>query len=195
MLERLGLFKTDAIFRRFVLTRALLLCTALSAPFYVSLAQDALGSPASLLGIFILASGLASLFSGPFWGRFADRSSRWVMVVSTAIAVVMGVVVFVVAQLQPVWFQQFWLLPLLYFLLSLAHQGVRVGRKTYVVDIAEGNRRTDYVAVSNTAIGVVLLFTGMVSAVGAIFSVAWVILGLSLLGLAGVIMGYSLPEA
>ena len=64
----------------------------------------------------------------------------------------------------------------MYFLLSVAHQGARVGRKTYVVDIAEGNQRTDYVAVSNTAIGFVLLFTGMLGALRAVISVPLVVL-------------------
>ena len=50
-----------------------------------------------------------------------------------------------------------WFLPLAYFVLSIAHDGVRLGRKTYIVDLAGGNKRTDYVAVSNTVIGVVLL--------------------------------------
>ena len=33
-----------------------------------------------------------------------------------------------------------WFLPLAYFVLSVAHQGVRVGRKTYVVNLAGGNK-------------------------------------------------------
>lgn len=191
---RLALIREDMVFRRFVITRSLLLCSALSAPYYVSIAQDALGSPARLLGIFIIASGLASMLSGPFWGRFADRSSRIVMMLAATMAAVLGITVFVVAQFHSAWFEQAWLLPLLYFLLSIAHQGVRVGRKTYVVDIAEGNQRTDYVAVSNTAIGFILLFTGVLGALGAVFSVPLVVLILSLLGVAGVVMGYRLPE-
>ena len=135
------------------------------------------------------------MLSGPLWGRFADQSSRLVMVLAVALAAVLGVTVFVVAEFQRSWFQQAWLLPTLYFLLSVAHQGVRVGRKTYVVDIAEGNERTDYVAVSNTAIGFILLFTGVIGALGAVFSVPLVVLVLSLLGIVGAIMGYRLPEA
>jgi hypothetical protein len=65
---RLSLIREDPVFRRFVITRSLLLCSALSAPYYISIAQNALGSPALLLGIFIIASGLASMLSGPFWG-------------------------------------------------------------------------------------------------------------------------------
>ncbi|MGD8346891.1 MAG: MFS transporter, partial [Lysobacterales bacterium] len=79
-LGRLRLLIEDKPFGKFVLTRALLMCSALSAPYFVALAQDQLGSPAWLLGSFILASGLASLVSAPLWGRQADRSSRAVMV-------------------------------------------------------------------------------------------------------------------
>lgn len=50
--------------------------------------------------------------------------------------------------------------PFLFFALSIAHSGVRLGRKTYLEDIAEGDQRTDYVAVSNTVIGVLLLLAG-----------------------------------
>ena len=46
------------------------------------------------------------------------------------------------------------------FLQLALHDGVRLGRKTHVIDLAGGNRRTDYGAVSNTVIGVVLLITG-----------------------------------
>jgi MFS family permease len=194
-LARLSLLRDDRVFRRFVVTRSLLLCSALSAPFYINIAQNALGSPAQLLGVFIIASGLAGMISGPIWGRLADRSSRSVMMLAATLAAALGVSVFYIARSDPSWFEQLWLMPLLYFLLTVAHQGVRVGRKTYVVDIAEGNERTDYVAVSNTAIGFMLLFTGVLSAVAAAYSVPAVVLSLSLLGLVGVFMGYRLPDA
>ena len=76
----------------------------------------------------------------------------------------------------------------------IAHSGVRLGRKTYVVDLASGNRRTDYVAVSNSVIGVVLLLLGGFGALAQVFSVTLVILLLSLLGLAGAALSWSLPE-
>lgn len=192
---RLGLLKTDPLLRRFVITRCLLLCTALSAPFYVSLAQAALGSPARLLGAFLVASGLASLVSAPFWGRFADRSSRHVMKAGAMLAAGTGLVVVAIDAVDAALFESAWLLPLLYFVLTVAHQGARIGRKTYIVDIAAGDQRTDYVAVSNTAVGLVLLGTGALGAIGAAFSTPLVILVLSLLGLAGAWLAGHLPEA
>lgn len=81
-----------------------------------------------------------------------------------------------------------------YFALTLTHTGVRVGRKTYVVDMAEGDQRTVYVAVSNSAMGLILLIVGGLSAVLAIADVVWALLFLAALGLVGVFAGARLPE-
>jgi hypothetical protein len=81
-----------------------------------------------------------------------------------------------------------------FFVLMIAHSGVRLGRKTYVVDLAAGNRRTDYVAVSNSVIGVILLILGGMGALAQLVSVPMVIVVLSALGLAGAWMSWSLPE-
>jgi hypothetical protein len=55
---------------------------------------------------------------------------------------------------------------MLFCLLSITHQGVRLWRKTYVVDMVEGNRRTDYVAVGNTLMSI--FFFAVSSAVGCL---------------------------
>ncbi len=45
------------------------------------------------------------------------------------------------------------------FVLNVAHAGVRIGRKTHVVDIG-GGHKAEYVALSNSVIGVLLLVIG-----------------------------------
>ncbi|MGB5588237.1 MAG: MFS transporter [Gammaproteobacteria bacterium] len=194
-IKRLNLLLTDKPFRRFVITRALLMCSALSAPFYIALAQQNYGSPAYLLGGFVAAAGLASLVSAPIWGRYADVSSKRVMIVAALITSSAGIVVFLVNRLIPDLSATVWFLPLAYFVLSVAHSGVRVGRKTYVVNLATGNQRTDYVAISNTTIGVLLLLVGSVGALSPVLGTAGVIGLLALMGLAGAILGSSLPDA
>ena len=69
------------------------------------------------------------------------------------------------------------------------------GRKTYIIDMAGGNRRTDYVDVSNTVIGVILLLTGLLGPLTATGTPAGVIFLLSVCGLIGVATGVSLPES
>lgn len=82
-----------------------------------------------------------------------------------------------------------------YFLLALVHTGVRVGPKTYVVDMAKGDQFTDYVAVSNTATDVIPLLIGGLN--GALAQLGTeVMLGfLATLGLAGAVAARTLPEA
>ena len=194
-LRRLSILLTDKPFRRFVVTRALLMCSALSAPFYIALAQSNYGSPTYLLGAFVVSAGIASLISAPLWGRFADTSSKRVMVGAALITSGIGIATFMVDRFIPRLGATVWFLPLAYFVLSVAHSGVRVGRKTYVVNLASGNQRTDYVAVSNSTIGVLLLLVGSIGALAPIISNAGVIGLLALMGLAGAILGATLPDA
>lgn len=192
--QRMNLLLTDTGFRRFVITRALLLCSALTAPYYVVLAQASHQGDLFLLGLFIIANGLADSLSAPVWGRLADRSSKKVMILAALITGTLGIVTFIIATSVPLLHESRWTYPLLFLLLGVAHSGVRLGRKTYLVDLASGNKRTDYVAVSNTVIGVILLFMGGIGALASATSAAGVVLLFSLLGLAGALVGRSLPE-
>ncbi len=192
---RLRLLLQDARLRQFVLARALLMCTALSAPYYVILAQRHLGHTPRLLAAFIVADGLAAMLGGPVWGSLADRSSRVVMMVGGAAGATLGALLAVAMLWSPGLLGQVWLMPAMYFVLSLAHQAVRIGRKTYVVDIATGNTRIAYVAVSNSAIGVLLLAVGGITAVLSAVSLAVVLATLALMGGVGAVLSMRLPHA
>ena len=193
-LRKLNILVSDAPFRRFVITRALLMCSALSAPFYVALAQSNRGPVIAVLGAFIVAAGLASLISAPIWGRVADRSSKHVMIFAALITATMGIATFLASLFLPGLSGSTWFLPLAYFVLSVAHSGVRVGRKTYIVNLGSGNQRTDYVAISNSVIGVLLLIVGSVGALAPLISNAGVIGLLALMGLIGAALGTTLPD-
>jgi MFS family permease len=192
-LDRLNLLRTDRPFRRFVMVRALLISTGLSAPFYVALAREEGQGAGGALAAFILASGLASALSSVFWGRFSDRSSRSVLVAAAVMASTLGFLVFLmdaagsVARLP-------WVPPLAYFLLAIAHSGIRVGRQTYILDMAGGARRTDYVAVSNSVIGAVLLASSVLGFLAPVVGPGGMLLILSLMGFAGAWGGRRLPE-
>ncbi len=191
------LFRDDATFRKFVTVRGLLLVSSLSPPFIVSMSVASGTGALAGLGGFILASGVASLIGGRVFGRLADRSSRLLMAgaatAASAVAVALvlavsvpgfdggsalGVTVFVGA----------------YFLLTLLHSGVRVGRKTYVVDVAEGDLRTTYVAVGNTAMGIILLVVGGISSALAVLGVQWALVFLAVLGVVGAVSAVTMPE-
>jgi hypothetical protein len=191
---RLDLLRTDKAFRRFVVVRALLISTALAAPYYVALARDAGAGGGGTLALFILASGLASALSSVFWGRYSDRSSRGVLIAAALGASTLGALVFVLDAVGLVE-RMGWIAPVAFFLLAIAHSGVRVGRKTYILDMAGGNRRTDYVAVSNTVIGGVLFLSSALGLLAPLIGSGGMLLVLSLMGFAGAWGGRTLPEA
>ena len=192
--SRLTLLRDDAAFRHFVIARSLLLCSALSAPFFILLAHQNTAGAVLALGLFVIADGIAGLVSAPFWGRFADVSSRRVMILAGAGAAATGILLVAVVNGVPMLADKPWLYPMFFFLLSIAHSGVRMGRKTYIVDLAGGNKRTDYVAVSNTVIGFVLLIAGSIGALSSVISLSGVIVVLAAMGLAGAWMSARLPE-
>lgn len=187
------LLRDDAPFRRFVVVRTLLLVSALSPPFVVVLATQRTGVGFAGLGPFLIASGLAGLLGGRTFGRLADRSSRRVLMTGAGAA--SAVIVALLALLAvPAVRDSAWIYPAAYLLLALAHTGVRVARKTYVVDLGSGNQRTDYVAVSNTAMGVLLLAVGAVSSSLAQLGPEVALGFLAALGVAGVVAARALPE-
>ena len=161
----IGLLRDDPQLRRYILTRGLLVSTALAPPFLVAMAGGEQGDYGAL-GLLVLASAAASLLSSYVWGRLADRSSRQVLVLAggggaaaLGAAVALDAASLLAAPL---------VLPTVLFCLMIAYHGVRIGRSTHLVDLAPRDLRSAYTALSNTLIGVLVLAGGGLSAVAAI---------------------------
>lgn len=152
--------RDDPQLRRFILTRALLTATALAPPFMIAIGSQA-GEGYDKLGFLVLASSLASLLSSFVWGRLSDRSSRKVLAFSAMVATV------ILAATSWLAFAGTlgggYILPVLLFGLMIAYQGVRLGRSTHLVDMADKDTRAAYTALSNTIIGLLLLAGGIFS--------------------------------
>ncbi len=191
--QALRLWRDDAVFRRFVIARGLLLVSALSPPFVVGLGIQQGNPGLSSLGLFVMAQGVAGLVGGRVFGRLADSSSRKLMI-GASLAASGVIVVFLGLLLLPTFADAAWLAPSAYLLLALVHVGARLARKTYVVDIAEGDQRTQYVAVANTLMGVLLLAVGAITAALAVLGNEAALLLLAVLGVAGGVVGRGLPE-
>lgn len=116
------------------------------------------------------------------------------MIYGATIASFLGFLVFFLDTFFDNIFSIIWLMPLIYFLLTVGYQGIRIGRKTYLVDLAGGNKRTDYVAVSNSVIGVILLFTGFIGILSSIIGLNGIILLLAVVGVFGIIISSKLPD-
>ena len=71
---------------------------------------------------------------------------------------------------------------------------MRLGRKTYLIDMATPENRAQLVAVSNTLIGVFLLIIGGASSWLSVWGILPVLLALAVLCVGGSIMAMRLPR-
>ena len=161
----------------------MLLSVVLVMPFYVILIQQSLGSHPSLLGWLIVISGLSQSLSAPLIGLCADRSSRLVMAVASLLAGCIGVAVWFMVASGDATSMSIQFAMLVFFFINLTYGAARLGRKVYLVDLATADNRAQYVAVSNSVIGFVLLIGGTIGFVADLFSVPTVILILSIISL------------
>jgi hypothetical protein len=151
-----SLWKTinqQADLRQLIISRCLLLHAALIAPFFVS--ASAINNDFFQLPYFIIASALASFLSSYLWGKMADKSAIHTMFYATLVCMSASVVFYFVTSVDKWWVDVF-----LFFVLNLGYAGIRIGRKTYMLDIAQGSQRTLYVAAANSMVGYVLLMLG-----------------------------------
>lgn len=177
----------------FIVTRALLIATALAPPFMLALNAENLNNNIGGLGSLLLASSLASLVSGYVWGRLADISSRKVLLLSGFSAgIALLLTVFAASNKL---LDIYWVLPALLFALMVAYEGVRMGRSIHLVDIADQDKRAIYTALSNSIIGVFLLLGGLFSVISHWYGEQVVLLLFALMSFSSMISAYLMKEA
>jgi predicted MFS family arabinose efflux permease len=193
-IDNLRLLRNDRLFRRFVMNRVSLLAVALMPPFFVLLAQQRTGGDMAGLGLLVIASGLAAAVSSPLWGILGDHSSRTAMALAAGGAGLLGLAVSVAAYAGSEWLAHGWVHALIFMLLTVMHSGVRLGRKVYLVDMANADNRAAYVAVSNSVIGVAMLLGGLIGLLGDWLGIVVVIALLSVASLLAAQQSLRLPE-
>lgn len=181
-------------FRRYIVARALLLSVKLVTPFYVLYARRLTGGAAIGLSWFVIATALAEMLSSPFWGRFSDRSSRVVMMAGGGLAVLAGALALLLGIMPPAW-QTPLVFSSVFLLVGFAAAGVRLGRKTYLVDAAPEAERPLYFAVGNTLIGALTLASGSLGLIADLFNLPILIATFLALTLLGVGAAWRTPEA
>jgi predicted MFS family arabinose efflux permease len=193
--KSLNLLSKDRLFRQFVISRTLLLSVALVPPFYVILAQENIERGVAGFALLFVANGIAGSLSAPVWGKLSDRSSRLVMAMAAALSAALGIFTWYLDNTgSPALTGSHWYYMALFFLVSMAHGGVRLGRKVYLVDMATQETRAQYVAISNTVIGVAMLLGGVIGVLGDVFDAATVILVLSLVALFAALYAFRMKE-
>ncbi|MAO68517.1 MULTISPECIES: MFS transporter [Idiomarina] len=181
-------------FGHFVVSRALLVAAAFAIPYIVVLIQREGEAELTSLGSLMLASGLAGLLAGRFWGRWSDSASHHVMAAASVISTLVMGIALALYYWAPDALGMQWVAAALLFSSAVAHHGARVGRKTYLVDMATQDNRAQLTAVSNTVMGVVLLAGLLLGWVDAAYGVAAVLWVLAAIGVIATFSALRLPD-
>ncbi|MCR9144446.1 MAG: MFS transporter [bacterium] len=195
----------------FLATRGLLLAVPLAMPFFAILALDPAGggdgnggsgeTAIFRSGALMIAMAGSEILSSTFWGRLADRSSRLAMSAGGLLFTLCCFAPLIGSNFAPQeiagpdspgWWR--WLAAgidrefyytLVFFALGVSYAGVRLGRKTYIVDAAPPEYRSLFVALGNSVIGVLTLVWGASSVFLEVLAPGWIIPALGGLGLIG----------
>ena len=190
----LQLFRQCSGFRRFLGARSLLLSVELATPFFVLHAGQLLQLKIQSIGALIIAVGVSQVLSSPFWGKMADQTSKKVMALSSLIAFVAASIALLMTFI-PVYSVQYSGYLLVFVLIGLAEAGVRLGRKTYLVDAAPADERATYVAFSNSFVGVIAIVSGVTGLIAQWLGASVMISVIAIFMLVGFFACRQMPEA
>lgn len=195
MADGLHMLRNDSALLQFNLARALLLSSALALPYVALLGQRQEGANLGGLGILVVVSGVAGMLASPLWGKRSDTSSRKVMRDGGLGAAASCLLAAAVNWWSLGGESGIWLYALVYALLVIAHAGIRLGRKTYIVDLAKSDNRALYVALSNTLTGALMLaFGALVGALAHWLDAAALLVVLAVIALTAAAVAQRLPE-
>lgn len=193
-LRSLTLLWRNGQFGHFVITRALLVSAAFAIPYIVVLIQRQGDAELTSLGSLLLASGLAGLLAGRVWGRWSDAASDRVMAAASVMSTLVMLLALGLYYWMPDALATGWVAGALLFLSAVAHHGARVGRKTYLVDMATQDNRAQLTAVSNTVMGVILLAGILLGWLDSAYGVAAVLWFLVAVGVLAFVSALALPN-
>ena len=185
------LFLMSGTLKTFIATRALFSQSALMAPlFTLAYTQN----PLSILAWMIIAQASAGFVSSFMWGRLSDTSALYAMRLGALIAAISGMSLFIALVFASELTSNALFIVFAFFLLNIGHGGVRMGRKIYSVDIAQDHERTDFVAKSNSYIGLFILIVGGIFAFLSLYNIALVSILMVIGLLVGIGLSWSLPN-
>lgn len=164
------LLVNDKQFFHFNVSRSLLLSSALALPYIAVLGRQHSGSSLDGLGILVLISGVATMIASPFWGKYADHSSRNVMRESGLVVAALCVLITLFGYLPAFLSTSIWPYALAYGGVVIGEVGINIGRKTYIVNMGDGESRALYIALSNTITGILVLVLGSLLALLSIWT-------------------------
>jgi MFS family permease len=162
----LNLPHRDSNYRRFLTMRLLLMAAEIATPFYIIYAKRALSVPVSMVGVYLMATTLASFASNLLWGRISDRrGNKLLLALSNSLGLFIPLTALAIVPLANLWPELRELAPALFALVFVlsggSKSGALIGNMNFLLEIVPADDRPIYVGLTNTVMGIALLATSV----------------------------------
>lgn len=156
------LLATKRIFRTLVLSRVAMDTASIAGPFYATFAIRELSSPDAIMGTFIMLQMVGNLITTPVWSYVSDvRGSFNALRLCLLIAPAVPAIAFSVSLIKVLGGLSAWMIStwfVLYAILGAMMSGPMIAFTNYLMEIAEDEHRSLYMATFNTLDGFVMFF-------------------------------------
>lgn len=162
MIRHLGqsfrLVRDDIVFRRYYITRSLLMLWSLGLPFYILFAEAKYELTPFWVGTFISARFIGEMLFNFLWARLSDRGANRIVLQGSAF----------ISLIPPLicGFELLFGMPRIAFTLTFLLSGATVsgmmlGGNNYLLQHAPQEKRPQYIGVTNTTLGIIMLSAGL----------------------------------
>lgn len=195
----------QAPLQRFLVYRMLLALGTIADPFFVVYAQEVLGAPPAIAGLYLSAMAISRFASNLFWGRVADRWGNRVALQTTAlIRLLMPLLALTLPPLLS-WEALAGRVPggdstihyvysLVFVAYGVALSGQTLANLTYALELAGPDARPAFVGLVNTMLGLVSFIPLVGGSLVDRFGFEFVFLVALLIALASVLASGLLPQ-
>ncbi len=147
------IWQTDPGFRRFLLTRILLVIADIATPFYAIYATRSLGAPDQIVGLYIAATALSAMLANPLLSRAGGKAGyHLLLVVAAGSALAMPLLAILLGRIGGAGMAI--PLALVFVLYGLARTSINIAGNTLLLNIAPATQRTLYIGLANTLLGI-----------------------------------------
>jgi MFS family permease len=148
--------RTDPAFRRLMVCRLLIGMIGLATPFYVKHAEQKLLLPQSIVGYFVIAQTLAGVVASAVLGQVSERWGTHIVAwIGSGVAALGPLFALVADLVGGGWLVRAY--PFVYAALGILTNAYMLGFFNYLLGIAPEGRRTTYIGLGNTLMGVLTL--------------------------------------
>ncbi|MCJ7548752.1 MAG: MFS transporter [Anaerolineae bacterium] len=153
------LLKRDPQYRRFVLVRLALVPPGWVTPFYVVYAQDELGIPPQMIGVYLAVRTIGAVLSNLVWSRMSDRrGNRSIVQAASALGIsvpLLALIVGFLVQRSPA--EASWpayAFALVFMAMGAFGSGSMIAGMSYLLDIVPDSERSLYLGFNSTLFGI-----------------------------------------